>query len=135
MDGSEPDTATAGSAVVGDILIHHGIKGMKWGSSKDSSSSSASKPTASADHIVAEGHKSKLREGGIKTLSNAELKTLNERMQLEATHRNLSGQTPTKFEKGHGHVKKILSTTKTLADIYNTVNSPAGKALKKAITK
>jgi predicted ATPase with chaperone activity len=92
-------------------------------------------PSASTDHVTAEAHKARVKAGGVKVLSNMDLKALNERMQLEQTHRNLSGQAPSKFEKGHGHVKKILSTAKTLSDIYNTVQSPAGKALKKAVTK
>lgn len=135
MDVSTPEsTMTQGAESVSNVLAHHGVKGMKWGSRK-SSSSAPSTSHASADHAAAEAHKATVRASGVKALSNADLKSLNERMQLESTHRNLSGQQPTKFEKGHGHVKKILSTAKTLSDIYNTANSPAGKALKKAVTK
>lgn len=76
-----------------------------------------------------------MRAGGIKALSNDELQKLNTRMQLEQNHRNLADKQPSKFNKGHGHVKKVLAAGKTLADVYNTVNSPAGKALRKAVTK
>jgi hypothetical protein len=107
---------------------------MKWGRHKGSSKSSASIP-ASADHVTAEAHRAKLKAGGVKALSNADLQALNTRMQLERTQRDLTGQQQTKFDKGHSHIKKILSTGKTLNDIYNTVNSPAGKALKKAVKK
>jgi hypothetical protein len=107
---------------------------MKWGQRKGSSSSRSSTSDAgSADHQNAEAIKTKLRTGGVKSLANHELQSLNTRMQLEANHRNLAGQTPNKFDKGHSHVKKVLAAGKTLADIYNTVNSPAGKAVRKAV--
>lgn len=135
MDRSRSDTAAAGASVVGDCLEHHGIKGMKWGVRKGSSSSDSttSRPGASADHIVAEAHKAKIRTTGLHALSNKDLEELNKRMQLEQTQRDLSGKKPNQFDKGHSHVKKVLAAGKTLADIYNTVNSPAGKALKTAI--
>lgn len=134
MDRSRSDTAAAGASVVGNVIEHHGIKGMKWGQRKGSSSSTTtSHPGASSDHQEAESIRTKLKTGGVSSLANNELQKLNTRMQLEANHRNLSGQQPNKFEKGHGHVKKVLAAGKTLADIYNTVNSPAGKALKTAI--
>lgn len=108
---------------------------MKWGSRKGSSSTSSHVPSASEDHLTAEAHRAKLRAGGIKALSNQELTQLNTRMQLEQTHRNLSGQQPSKFEKGHAHVKRVLSVAKTLNDIHNTINGPVGKAVKTAVTK
>lgn len=107
---------------------------MKWGVRKGSSSST-SEHGPSSDHLEAEAHRAKLRAGGIKALSNDELQKLNTRMQLEQNHRNLADKQPSKFNKGHGHVKKVLAAGKTLADVYNTVNSPAGKALRKAVTK
>lgn len=132
MDGSRSDTAATGATVVGNTLKHHGVKGMKWGVRKGPSSSRSSTPE-STDHQTAEAIKTKLRTGGVKSLANHELQTLNTRMQLEATHRNLNGGQPSTFDKGHNHVKKVLAAGKTLADIYNTVNSPAGKAVRKAV--
>lgn len=71
----------------------------------------------------------------MKSLENHELQTLNTRMQLEANHRNLNAGKPSTFDKGHSHVKKILAAGKTVADIYNTVNSPAGKVATTALKK
>lgn len=119
-----------GEELVVDFLSHHGIKGMKWGHRKGESSGSGE---ASADHLAVEAHKAKLKAGGTKALSNNELQAINTRMQLEQTHRNLVGQKPSKFETGHISVKKILSVAKTVNDIHNTVNGPAGKALKTAL--
>lgn len=106
-------------------LKHHGVKGMKWGVRKAPSSSA---PHVSPDHVIAEGHKSVIKEHGVKALSNADLESLNKRMQLEQTHRDLKTKAPTKFKSGHSHVKTVLSVAKTLNDIHNTVNGPIGKA-------
>jgi hypothetical protein len=133
---SQKSTAKHADSVVDDILSHHGIKGMKWGQHKgSSSSSSSSKPEPSSDHETAEAHRARIKAGGVKALSNMDLEALNKRMQLEQTHRDLTGKRPSSFDKGHGHVKKVLAAGKTLADVYNTVNSPAGKALKTTIKK
>lgn len=105
-------------------LKHHGVKGMKWGVRKAPSSSA---PHVSPDHVIAEGHKSVIKEHGVKALSNADLEALNKRMQLEQTHRDLKGKAPGKLNGGE-HVNKLLKTGKKLNDIYNTVNGPIGKA-------
>jgi hypothetical protein len=102
---------------------------MKWGTRKAPSSSP---PHVSSDHVVAEGHKTVVKQHGLKALSNDDLRKLNERMQLEQSHRDLSGKAPSGFKSGHQHVKTILSVAKTLNDIHNTVNGPVGKAVKAA---
>jgi hypothetical protein len=53
-------------------------------------------------------------------------------MNLEQQHRALSNQSPTKFKKGHNHVKTVLATARTLNDIHTTLNSPVAKAAKAA---
>lgn len=134
MDGPQSAIAATGASMVGSVLEHHGVKGMKWGSRKSSANTSSHLPP-SADHVTAEAHRAKIRAGGLKALSNNELQSLNTRMQLEQQHRSLAGQSPSKFETGHRHVKRVLAVGKTLNDIHNTLNGPAGKALKKAVTK
>jgi hypothetical protein len=135
LDRSESaDTST--TDMVRDVLAHHGIKGMKWGQRKSRSSSGDShKPSGpvSSDHAVAEAHKSTINKHGTKALSNNDLQQLITRMNLEQQHRNLSSQSPSKFKKGHNHVKTVLSVAKTLNDIHNTVNGPVGKAVKTAV--
>lgn len=117
-------------------MKHHGVIGMKWGHRKGSSNSSSSKSTVpshvSADHINAEAHKNVVGNHGLKALSNNDLKQLNERMQLEQTYRNLNGQKPSKFDRGHQQIKKILAVGKTLNDINAIANSPVGKAARAA---
>lgn len=135
MDGSE--SAAADSAdLVRDVLAHHGIKGMKWGQRKSKSSGgehSTSSGHVSTDHTTAEKHKAIINAHGTKALSNHDLQQLITRMNLEQQHRNLNSQSPTKFKKGHNHVKTVLSVAKTLNDIHNTVNGPVGKAIKTGI--
>jgi hypothetical protein len=110
---------------------------MKWGVRKGSSSSSSGH-APSEDHLTAEAHRAKIKSGGVKALSNHELTQLVDRMNLEQRHRDLAEKRPSKFtriETGDAHVRKALKITKTMADVYNTVNSPAGKAARKVATK
>ena len=65
-----------------DFMAHFGVKGMKWGVRKDSSGSAAK---ASEDHAKVAA----LRTKPTHSLSNAQLKTINERLQLESTYAEL----------------------------------------------
>jgi hypothetical protein len=111
---------------------------MRWGVRKGSSSSSSTTSShtgPSADHVVAQQHATTVRNHGVKALSNAELQQLVTRLNLEKQHRDLVSQAPSKVDRGHNHVKKVLKIGKTVGEIYNLANSPAGKALKKAVVK
>lgn len=118
-----------------DVIQHHGVKGMKWGARKGSSEPTSSHVGPSADHVVAQKHQQTVRTSGVKTLSNTDLKQLVTRLNLEKQHRDLVGQPQSKVDRGHNHVKKVLGISKTVGEIYNMVQSPAGKALRKAVTK
>lgn len=136
MDGPDSSGASDGAALVGSVLAHHGIKGMKWGVSKRSSSSrpNTSNPP-SIDHLVAQTHQARIKAGGVKVLSNQELQQLVSRLNLEQQHRNLASQQPHKIDVGQDHVKRVLKVVKTLQEIHGVVNSPAGKAAQKLILK
>lgn len=115
--GSDAVTTTDGTALVGAVLAHHGVKGMRWGQRKARPSHPVSE-----DHATVQGHMNKAKEGGVKALSNKELQDVITRKNLEKQHRELVGG-GNKFDKGHKHIKKILSVAKTLNDIHNTVDT------------
>lgn len=75
-----------------NTLYHHGIKGMRWGRRKSSTSSGTTKSKRSSyqseDHIRSRS----LKKKKLSQLSNAELKELNNRMQLESQYKNLKKQ-------------------------------------------
>jgi len=70
-----------------DVLEHYGIKGMKWGVRRSQAQLNSAKPPASDDHTTAKAAKAKVKAGGLKSLSNDELKTYLERMDLEKRYK------------------------------------------------
>lgn len=75
-------------------MKHYGTKGMRWGVRKKRTASSASKST------------SKLRKKRAFELSDAELKKVNGRLNLEKQYKTLS---PTKMEKAKAITSKALT--------------------------
>lgn len=103
-----------------DFMAHFGVKGMKWGVRKDASGS-ASAAKASDDHKkVAE-----LRAKPTHSLSNAQLKTINERLQLETTYARLD---PGKVTSGRTKAEQLLKTVGVAGSLISIGSSPAGKA-------
>lgn len=110
---------------------HYGIKGMKWGVRRkegaDGRVVGGSKRPASSDHTEAQA----LRKKKVSELSNAELRRLNDRMNLEQNYARLMANNPSKFSKGLKTTQEIL---KTAGQAYNTYNSPLVKELRKSLT-
>lgn len=98
-----------------DFLSHHGIKGMKWGVRNRKTKK------VSSDHKTT----STLRKKPVPSLTNKQLRTVNERLTLETQFRRMN---PTKVEKGHAQVKTILSIAGTATSLAALANSPAGRA-------
>jgi len=72
---------------VDDVLAHYGIKGMKWGVRRSPAQLKSARPPASDDHATARRARAKVKKGGLKSLSNDELKTYLERMDLEKRYK------------------------------------------------
>lgn len=75
---------------VEDVLEHYGVKGMRWGVRRtqaqiDAASADAQRKTSLQDTV-------KRNAGSTDPLSNADLKALNERLNLEQNYRQLVGK-------------------------------------------
>lgn len=103
-----------------ETLYHFGKLGMKWGKRK------AKRTTPTSQE-----HKTKevLKKKKLSSMTNSELKTLNERLQLERSYKDL-----TKSERSAGQkfVMEILgSITKQMATSY--IQKQSGELLKKFV--
>ena len=101
----------------GDELCHYGDLGMKWGVRRGRSSGSSKKRRASkmSDDAL---NAAKLKKKRVSELSNAELRWLNDRQQLEQNHARLN---PSKVKRGLAAATGIVGTaTATLALAKNS---------------
>jgi hypothetical protein len=112
-----------------ESMYHFGVPGMKWGRRKGNSSKNSNGENHSEDYKK----KVLLKNKNIKEMSNQELKTFNERLQLERQYKDL-----TKSEKSAG--KKfvadiITSAAKQTASVYVAKYMAKGveQLIKKAI--
>ena len=121
-------------------LYHHGIPGQKWGirrfQNPDGTRTAAGKKRdgnldaeKSEDHVRSREHKKRATEG----LSNEELRKLNERLQLEATYKNLTTE---KIQKSESFVKSSLKNagSQALTEFSKSVFLGSAKLLVKNIS-
>lgn len=102
-------------------LKHYGILGMKWGVRRSEAQlarirGKSQKGNWSDDAKTAAEIKTK----SVKQMSNAELKKLNERQQLEKQHEQLN---PSTFKKGVAYVASATAVMATAVNLYNTSNN------------
>lgn len=106
-----------------DVLKHVGVLGMHWGKRKAAKSSRPSKPSSPE-------HKNKeiLKKKKLHEMSNAELKTLNERLQLEKSYKEL-----TKAERSAGKKFVMDFLENTAKQVISTVVSKQVSELMKKV--
>lgn len=127
-------------------LYHHGIIGMKWGvrryQNKDGTLTNAGKKRYNQDNWSEDAKAaSQLKKKNVNQMSNAELRKLTERQQLE---RNYSSLNPSAIQKGLvaaaavagalGTIASLQKNSKKVLDMgQKTVKNIASKIGKKAI--
>ena len=103
-------------------LYHHGILGMKWGirrfQKKDGSLTTSGRKrysNSSEDYNTTQN----LKKKKLNEMSNAELRKLNERQQLERTYHQFN---KSRISKGIALVSSAVTVTTTAINLYNNSN-------------
>lgn len=127
-----------------DDLLHFGIRGMHWGVRKSQDSGGGGKApkaprgkSVSVDAARFDKATKKVKTRGVSSLSNHELKALNERMNLEQNYAKLTASKSNveKMKKGHDTVKQILGVGTTAMTVYSLAKSPMVKDISKMLSK
>lgn len=128
-DGRIEEVTPTTDKKVEETLAHFGILGMHWGvrrpTGTDGLVRGASKPL-SEDYITTQT----LRKHNPKVLSNKEITTINTRLQLEKSLRDLKSKDLT---KGQDTAKVLLGLGTTMTSIVALGATSGGKAIKAAI--
>lgn len=108
-----------------EFISHYGKKGMKWGVRNKSTTLIKKRTNAKQEKLSPDAKELRaLRSKNPSTLTNAELKKVNERMNLEQNYSRLNAG---KVKKGKQRAEVILATATIGKTAYELVNSPAGK--------
>lgn len=130
IDVIKSGKAFVNSIVAEDTLAHYGVPGMKWGRRKGSSSkdktTSVRRTPASADHTRAR----EIGKKKVSQMSNAELREITTRMQLEKQFKDLN--TPT-VKKGKSAIDKVLESSEKANKLVKAYNSPVGKFVRRTV--
>ena len=106
-----------------EFLAHYGVRGMKWGvrrANRAAQKKLNSKP--SDEGRQAAEIRTKQKTYGTSSLTNQELKLINERARLEIEFNRNFPKPTTKLQKGQKAVKEILGYAKTADEAYTFVN-------------
>lgn len=115
-----------------DDIKHFGVKGMKWGVVRERGANGRVSGKMSEDHVTSRELKARPRS----SMSNAELRKLNERLQLEKSNNELQSRSALqKIKTGTSIAGTILAVGTTVTTAYNFAKSPAGQAIVNAVKK
>lgn len=121
---------------VDNFLEHFGIKGMQWGVRRSRGSDGTVSGALTKTHpnepddVVA--IKAKASSSGIHSLSNNEMQTLINRMNLQAQISTISSK-PSILKRGRAFTDDQLKSGKTLNEILKFANSPAAELITGAL--
>jgi hypothetical protein len=107
------------------FIEHHGVKGMHWGvrkavGSRVETAKKNRKPSSESKKVK------ELSRRQPQALTNKQLKSINERKNLETQFRRHKGPNP--FLQGKNVVKELLGIAGMITTGYAFVNSDAGRA-------
>lgn len=108
-----------------NYLMHHGVKGMKWGVRKAKRSVALANRRRISKYSEDYNETRQLRRKSSKQLSNEDLKKLNKRMNLEQEYNRLSTSS---VNRGLSVAKKILSVSGVAGGLYAMSKSDYVKA-------
>ncbi len=98
-----------------NYLMHHGVKGMKWGVRRAKQSLASANRRRISKYSEDYNETRLLRRKSSKQLSNEDLKKLNKRMNLEQEYNRLS---TSEVNRGVAVAKKILSVSGIAGGLY-----------------
>lgn len=95
-------------------LYHYGVLGMKWGVRRDRSTSGGSRRKKAPSH---EDYQRAHSRKSVKQMSDSELRSRINRLQMEQQYSNLS---PSRVSKGKNYFNKVVKAGTTVAAITTT---------------
>ena len=112
-------------------LKHYGVLGMKWGIRKDRGSSAARRKAKTRGWSKDAKEVHRIKNKKVSTLTNAELRKANERINLENNYKNLN---KSQISKGLAFVATVTAASTSALTFYNN-SSKLISAGKKVIKK
>jgi 2'-5' RNA ligase len=113
---------------VDEILAHYGIKGMHWGSRKGGVRPGSAHPQSSDSARATTAHQV-VKRSGVKALSNADLKILVDRINLEQQLGKLAPSRVTKARRSVGKTLSAVGNQQLNMVLNQAVNAQISKAL------
>lgn len=120
------------------ILVHHGIKGQRWGvrrfQRRDGTLTPAGRKRRTDNWSDDAKTVSALKKKSVNEMSNAELRKYNERVRLEQEYSKLN---PSTINKGWKYVVAAASITNTAVNLYSNSDKlvKVGKTVVDKMTK